>query len=90
MVEQLFTHRGETDAGRDKEEKVRPAKSETDPKTLGKAIVKATAAFRCQTGGNAYHRDLLIQPPVFVPDRQPTYANRSIKIRWYRIRKYQY
>ena len=75
MVEQLFTHRGETDAGRDKEEKVRPAKSETDPKTLGKAIVKATAALRCQTDDNSYHRGRLIQPPVCVPDRQPPYAH---------------
>lgn len=76
MVEQLFTAPGEeTDTGRNKEEKGRPAKSETAPQTLGKAIVKATAALRCQTGGNAYHRDLLTQPPVFVPDHQPTYAH---------------
>jgi len=77
MVEQLFTVTGEDKGtGRDKEAKVRTAKSETAPKTLVKTILKATAAIRCQTGGNAYHRGLLIQPPVFVPDRQPTYANR--------------
>jgi hypothetical protein len=76
MVEQLFTATGEVkDTGRDKEEKVRTAKSETEPKTLVKAILKATAAIRCHTGGNSYHRGLLIQPPVFVPDRQPKYAH---------------
>ena len=53
---------------------MRPAKSETAPQTRVKAIVKATAALRCQTGGNAYHRGLLIQLPVFVPDRQPKVA----------------
>jgi hypothetical protein len=75
MVEQLFTATGEEkDPGRDQEEKVRTAKSETAPQTLGKAIVKATA-LRCQTGGNAYRRGRLIQPAVCVPDRQPTYAS---------------
>jgi hypothetical protein len=55
MVEQLFTHRGETDTGRDQEEQGHLAKSETTPHTLGKAIVKATATLCCQTGGNSYH-----------------------------------
>jgi hypothetical protein len=48
MVEQLFTATGEDkDTERDKEEKGRTAKSEPAPQTLGKAIVKATAALRC-------------------------------------------
>ena len=47
----MFTAPGEeTDTGWDKEEKVRTAKSETDPKTLVKAIMKAAAAIRFQIG----------------------------------------
>ena len=87
MVEQLFTAAGEEkDTGRDKKETLRTAKRETKPKTLVKAILKATAAIRCQTGGNSYHRGLLIQPHGFVPDRQPKYAHLGSSRSTYRNR----